>query len=168
MSAPSAAPSVAPAASEASLSGISYGSVRAALGLGAGPPEMQVKPEAEGGAELQWSRPEKDVDSAAFFAALDVQPKDESVKREERPEHSIETLRAELVTESRRAYREQVERKKNCPLRKQAEDRITAAWAQSAPVPEETPQQSAPNEPLLPHRTPDPLHSPFPRFPPNF
>lgn len=162
------------------LRGIAYGSVRNAFGLGPGSPTSdRGSMELEGGTETRWRAPEVPCsDRAQFFAQLNVQrpPNGSKVKAEPRTLPSADSLRHELIASSRRAHIAQSDSMRRCPKRKQAEAKITAAWARSAGATggapaqparptEETPRVPLRDPPQLPLRTPDPLHSPFPRFP---
>lgn len=156
-----------------SPSPVCYGSVRAALLLG---PDATVSHAGEResasmrGDLNKFSQPPDPPPSSSFndfWSALHSQ---------ENTAPYINSLRYELVMKSREAMSASIAAKKRCPHRRRVEQHLTDTWRQAAaasatvpPAPiagtELTPLgSSTPHPPIAPHRTPDPLHSPYPRF----
>lgn len=133
---------------------LSYGSVREALKLGSAE-STKVKKEEQRAHDDDnmipniWSPPVvPGTDRDSFWRTI----------YEAREKHAeISDLRTQVIEQARSTMRAELMERKQCPNRNRIEQRLLEQW-QKAAAP-----TAVPETPRL-HRTPDPLHSPFPRF----
>lgn len=110
-----------------------YGSVRAALGLGAGATELpptsnEPTPHSEHHDEVVASLPlpTQISDADSFWNAIYNNPN--SMDENTDTEVSTEVLRARIIESARVDMSRQNQRRKNCPKRRLVEQRITEQW----------------------------------------